>query len=396
MKKVDLVELSKNAVAQTMGAEYMTKLGTFGELDSYKLSDVGQAVTADNVISSFVNNLTSLLGKHVIDNRLYTTSLPSLYVDSFDWGGYLQRTRYGLADILDDPMYNLVSGRDYSDIEHTYYAPDVHSKIYQEAKPIMTPISINKEILREAFNGWDKLNEYVSGILTSVKNTINIALMVYEKMLVSTAIAISDKKNKTARHLITEAVELGILQKKGEVKPTYKEAIKNEGFLLYVGKVISDVRQYMKEPSQVYNDKSVTTWCDKEPNLILLNDYVSNFKFNLKSKTFNPTEISFGDYDSINSWQGIKDDTNSFDSDTISSISISADPTNKLGIGTTAYTATGVIGLLFDYMAIGISLMRSKVTSSYTACADFWNEFHHQLVNYLIDDSYGIVALICD
>ena len=186
------------------------------------------------------------------------------------------------------------------------------------------------------------------------------------------------------------------MSQNGGANPTYKEAIKNEGFLLYVAKVISEVRQYMKEPSQVYNDKSVTTWCDKEPNLILLNDYVSNFKFNLKSKTFNPTEISFGKYDSINSWQGIKDETNNFDSETISSISISADPTNKLGIGTGAYTVNGVIGLLFDYMAIGISLMRSKVTSSYTACADFWNEFHHQLVNYLIDDSYGIVALICD
>lgn len=396
MKKEDVVELTKNAVAQTMGAEYMGKLGEFGALDSYKLSDVGQTVTADNVISSFVNNLTSLLGKHVIDNRLYTTSLPSLYIDSFDWGGYLQRTRYGLADILDDPMYNLISGKDYSDIEHTYYAPDVHSKIYQEAKPIMTPISINKEVLMEAFNGWDKLNEYVSGILTSVKNTINIALMVYEKMLVSSAIAISDKKNGTARHLITEAVALGILQKKGEANPTYKEAIKNENFLLYVSKVIADTRQYMKEPSQTYNDKSVVTWCDKEPNLILLNDFVSNFKFNLKSKTFNPTEISFGKYDTITSWQGVKEGVNGFDSKTLSSISISADNKNKLGIGTGAYTASGVIGVLFDYMAIGISLMRSKVTSSYTACADFWNEFHHQLVNYLIDDSYGIVALICD
>ena len=396
MKKVDVVELTKNAVAQTMGAEYMGKLGEFGALDSYKLSDVGQTVTADNVISSFVNNLTSLLGKHVIDNRLYATSLPSLYIDSFDWGGYLQRTRYGLADILDDPMYNLISGKDYSDIEHTYYAPDVHSKIYQEAKPIMTPISINKEVLREAFSGWDKLNEYVSGILTSVKNTINIALMVYEKMLVSSAIAISDKKNGTARHVITEAVELGILQKKGEANPTYKEAIKNETFLLYVSKVIADTRQYMKEPSQTYNDKSVVTWCDKEPNLILLNDFVSNFKFNLKSKTFNPTEISFGKYDTITSWQGVKEGVNGFDSKTLSSISISADNKNKLGIGTGTYTASGVIGVLFDYMAIGISLMRSKVTSSYTASADFWNEFHHQLVNYLIDDSYGIVALICD
>ena len=79
-----------------------------------------------------------------------------------------------------------------------------------------------------------------------------------------------------------------------------------------------------------------------------------------------------------------------------SSIKIAADPTNKLGIGTGAYNVSGVVGLMFDYMAIGIALMRNKVTTSYTACADFWNEFNHQLVNYLIDSSYGIVAFIMD
>lgn len=404
MKKVDLVDLTKNAIAQTMGAQYMESLGNFGALDSYKLADVGKTVTSENTISSLTSNLVSVIGKHVIDTRLYHTNLPSLYVESFDWGGYLQRTRYGLGDIMDDPMFNLVKGKDYSEIEHTYYMPDIHSKIYEEAKPIMTPISIHKETLKEAFLSWDKLNVFISGLLASIQNTINIALMVYEKMILSCAIAISDKKTNSAIHLISEAVNYGIIEKinvgtESQPKlrnPTYEEVRHNEKFLLYCAERIGDTRTYFSEPSKAFNDGSVVTWSENT-KLILLKDFDSKIKFNLRRQTFNPEDIGFGKYDVIPSWQGIKDAShNNFNPYITSAVALSADATNKLGIGKTTYGKSGVVALMFDEKAIGISLMRTKVTSSYTACADFWNEFHHQLVNYLIDSSYGIVAFICD
>lgn len=405
MKKVDLVDLTRKAIAQTMGEEYMTSVGNFGALDSYKLADVGKAVTSENTISSLTSNLVSVLGKHVIDTRLYHTNLPSLYVESFDWGGYLQRTRYGLGDIMDDPMFNLVKGEDYSVIEHTYYMPDIHSKIYEESKPIMTPISIHKETLKEAFLSWDKLNVFISGLLASIQNTINIALMVYEKMILSCAIAVSDKKNNSAIHLITEAVNNGIIEKINTGtesapnlrNPTYAEVRHNEKFLLYCAERISDVRAYFNEPTKAFNDGSVVTWANEDAKLILLKDFDSKIKFNLRRNTYNPSDIGFGKYDVTASWQGVKDSSHAnFDPDITSAVSISADASQKLGIGKNAYNAKGVVGIMFDKMAIGISLMRTKVTSSYTACADFWNEFHHQLVNYLIDSSYGIVAFICD
>ena len=75
---------------------------------------------------------------------------------------------------------------------------------------------------------------------------------------------------------------------------------------------------------------------------------------------------------------------------------ISADPTNKLGIGTSEVTLTNAIGLLFDRMALGICPYRSKVTSNYTAIADFWNEYHHMLVNYILDSNYSMVAFFND
>lgn len=393
MKRVDVIDLTKKAIAQAMGDEYMDQTGDLGALSSEKLVDVGRAVTAETVINSFTNGLIALLGKHVIDARLYSSKLPSIYVDSFDWGGFIERTRIGLGDILADPMYNKVAGTSYADMEHTYYAQDIQSKVFDECKAFMTPVSIERNELTEAFTSMDKLDEFISAKLRMIQSTINLGLAVYEKMLVSCAIAVSDKKTGTAVHLITEAVAKGILEEGADIN----DARKSKDFLIYALRRMKVTRDYMLEPSVAFNDGSIPTWCEDLPNLIMLNEFASDIEFTVKPDTFNPEYLGVGDFDKIVSWQGIKDsEGGAFTFDNVSTISLAADATGKLGIGTGPYTTTGAVALLFDPMAIGLCLRRNKVTSSYTACADFWNTFNHELVNYLLDTSYGLVAFILD
>lgn len=405
MKLVDCVQLVRDAIAQTMGDDYQPLLSPEGEplsnaelaaLPSQKLVDIGNEVTGEETINSLVNGLISRMGRHVIEGRLYTSKLPSLYVESFDWGGFLERTRVGLGDILNDPMYGKVAGTSYADIEHTYYGQDVHSKIFQEGKALMTPISIEREELRDAFTSWDKLNSYLSARQAKIKSTINLGLAVMEKMVLSCAVAISDKKNGSAVHLITEAVAAGVVEQVNGQNPTYAQVCRDPKFLAFVGERMKQIRGYMEaEPSTAFNDGTIPTWCDTQPNLVVLEDLVTKYTFYVKANTFNAEEIGLGKMDKITSWQAVKDSSTNYDPTTLSTISIAADASGKIGT-TEAYTQSGVLGLMFDPMAIGISLMRNKVTSSYTACADFWNDFHHQLVNYLIDSSYGIVAFIAD
>lgn len=405
MKLVDVVQITRDAIAQTMGADYQPLLSEGGEpisnsdlaaLPAQKLADIGKDVTAETNISSLNAGLISRLGRHVIEGRLYTTKLPSLYVESFDWGGFLERTRIGLGDILADPMYAKTAGTSYADIEHTYYGQDVHSKIFEEGKAIMTPMSTEREMLIDAFTSWDKMNSYLSARQAKIKSTINLALAVMEKMIISCAVAVSDVKNGSAVHLITEAVAEGVVEQINGVNPTYAQVRRDPAWLAFVGERMKQTRGYMQgEPSTAFNDGTIPTWCDTQPNLIVLEDLVSKYTFYVKANTFNAEEIGLGSMDTITSWQAVKDDDKKYDAATLSTIAIAADTSAKIGT-TEAYTQEGVVGLMFDPMAIGISLMKNKVTSSYTACADFWNDFHHQLVNYLIDSSYGIVAFIAD
>ena len=108
-------------------------------------------------------------------------------------------------------------------------------------------------------------------------------------------------------------------------------------------------------------------------------------------------EMSESDFDEISCWQAFKAaDKPNFDFSTNSAVRISADANNTLGIGETAYNGNAIVGIIYDHRAMGICPHKVKVTTNYTAIADFWNEYYHQLVNYIIDSNFNMVALILD
>lgn len=276
----------------------------------------------------------------------------------------------------------------------------------------MCPISIEREMLKDAFLSWDKMDEYISAKQTKIQATLTLALMALKRGLVNCAIARSDVTG-TAVHLITDAVADGVLEQiaaptqadpSAMRNPTFKEALRDPAWIAYCLERIDDVLGYMRDPSVAFNDGSMPTWSNERPRLILLKKFVTRAKFGVKANTFNVDQIGIGDYDTINSWQAIDDPTTEggvtthayYDIDTLSSISIAADATNQKIGQAGAYEQSGIIGLAFDRKALGLGLMRNKVTSSYTGSADFWNMWHHALYNAVFDPSYAMVAFIAD
>ena len=418
MKRVDAARILIDTIAQTMGDDFQPLIDpdthqpisneAFAALDSQALADIGTQVTTEANITNLVNGLIARLGKHEIEARGLDDFLPSIDVDPQEWGGFMERTRIGLGQILNDPMFSKTAGESYATMEHTYFDQEVDSRIFQEGKPIMCPISIEREMLKDAFLSWDKMDEYISAKQVKIQATLQLALMALKRGLVNCAIARSDVTG-TAVHLITDAVADGVLEQipvqgNDPRNPTFKEAIQNPAWIAYCLERIDDVLGYMRDPSVAFNDGSIDTWSVERPRLILLKKFVTRAKFGVKANTFNVDQIGIGDYDTINSWQAIDDpDTTGatpvhayYDLDTLSSISIKADATNQKIGQAGAYSQSGVIGLAFDRKALGLGLMRNKVTSSYTGCADFWNMWHHALYNAIFDPSYAMVAFIAD
>lgn len=394
MKFTDVVSVVQTAVAQAMGSEYMSKVGDLASLDSYKLVDLGKDVLDSGTVDTYTKSLLSQLGKMFIDSRKYVGEMPSIFIDSFEWGGYIERVGFDLAEIIADPKWNLTNNTDYSSHEHKFYQPTVRAKIFEEAKAIMTPISIVDDQLKESFNSWEQMNSFLSGVRTTVENTIRMGLLSMAHMLVQCAIAVSDKATHTAIHLKTEAVERGINGvSSGD---TVSQLFNNPDFLVFTAQRIAETMDNAKVYSESFNDGSRPTFTDTDyAKLMVNNGFIRALQFNVESKFFNPEKLSFGKFDSVTAWQGIKNSAEKFTPELTTKVSISADTNNKLGIGTGEYTSN-CIALFYDRYALGICPYKRKVTSQYTASADFWTEFHHTLVNMIIDSSFNLVAFLAD
>lgn len=389
MKFQDVVELTQNAVAQTLGAEYMTKEGKLAPLTSFNLVDVGKDVLDSGSVDSYVKALLTQMGKMIVESKVYKAELPSLFIDSFDWGGYIERVYFSPQDLLKDDMYDLVDGKVYED--HKFYKPNVSAKIFEEGKTIACPISITEDQIKMSFNSYEELNKFLSGIYQNVQNTITLGLEAYAHMLISAGIAVSIGSTGNTRHLATEFYG-------AEHGKKLSEMLADSAFLKYCMEQISLTKDQMKRYTTAFNNGAIPTFSTEEDlKVALLADFANACKFNVTADTFNADEIGLGDFDKVTAWQAFSADTlRDFDVETNSSISISADAQNKLGLGTGAFAKKGVIGVVYDYRAMGICPYRTKVTSNYTASADFWNQYHHQLVNYILDANFNIVSFVLD
>lgn len=391
MKRIDVINLTRDAVAQTMGDAYMESLGELDYMDSYKLVDIGRDVLGTSTRESFSKALISLLGKMVIDERSYENDIKSIFVDSFDWGGFVERVYFTPDQIIEDDMFNLVNGKVY-DNSLKFFQPGVKAKIFEESKGFMIPSSWSEETLKEAFTGWDKMNKFLSGRKTMVRNTLKLALSSYAHMLVSCAIAVANN-NGNAFHAITEAIAEGVIPS----GTTADVARNSEAFNIFVMRRISEIRDEMRDYGTGHNNGEIPTFTPDDDNKMLLLSKVANdFNFVARRNAYNLSEIGIGDFEKITKWQGYTDGTSKYAFDDVSKIMISADSDNKLGLGTEAVTVENAVGLIFDHRAIGLCPYKEKTTSNYVGSADFWNEYLHVLLNYILDANYSMVAVMYD
>ena len=388
-----IVNATRLALAQAMGSNYMEKVGDLSKLDNAALIDVGKDVTSGTspATDSFVKALVVVLAEQELIEIKVKNELEYLVKKNFEWGGFLERIYYNLADVVEDPMWNLVNGRSYADIEHKFYQPKIKAKIFDEAKGVMTPTSYSEEQVKMAFSGWEQMDKFVSGVRNSVRETIKLVIKAYSRMAVSTGVAVANYYGNTI-HALTEFYGEGYTV-------TPETALRDKAFLAYISQRISDLRDDMTTESTAFNNHTMLAGADNV-DLVMLKKFESSIRFNLLADTYHKEVVALGDYAKVTAWQGVAEtedeETTRFKFDTVSKIMIAGDPDNKLGIGTQDVTINNVVALLHDHRAIGCCPYRMKVTSSYTACADFWNEFQHLLVNWLVDSNCNMVAVVLD
>lgn len=404
----DVVSITKSGIAQlTANNFYNAETPELTETDVTALAELGKSLeNYDKAADIFVGALVDVLTTMRIDSRAYSAVLPSLFVDTYEWGGFREHVIVGLSDILNDEMYPLGGFINYFDdggseeavriagLEHGTFKPPVTTKFYDGGKPFMVALSTVREQLFTAVRSLSELNKFISAMKISVDNTIQLRAEVGAMFTVATGISRAIALGNEIKLVTRYNADNGLSG--NNALPTGKESLNNEKFVAYALETIANTRDEFKRYSTAYNNHNHVTFSD-DPRLILLSKFSNRAKFGVRANTYNEELLGVGDYEKVSGWQAIaKENTDKFDFSTLSTISLTSASATKVGLtvpeGATGIQLENIIGCMYDRYSMGISLDKKKITTSYTAVQDKWNTYHHILINYIIDDNFPIVA----
>ena len=465
MRLVDVIDVVKSGISQLIAANYFdAETPELTETDTTALVELGHSLenhtpAADIFLGALVDTLAGMR----IDSRAYSAVLPSLFVDTYEWGGFREHVVMGLSDILDDEMYpingfigyNEVGGDDeavrIAGIEHGTFKPAAASKFYDEGKAFMIALSTVREQLFTACRSLSDLNKLISAMQISVDNTIQLKAEVGALATVSTGIAraialnneiplvtlyndfvtgFTDNTDFSVKYeslteeptdwstdyanyykkdangdweAATSTFTAGQIYRKTVVEgaavktvPTGWAAMNNPEFVAFMLETIANTEDEFTRFTAVYNNHNHVTFSN-DSRLILLSKVANRAKFGVRANTFNEQLLGIGDYEKVSGWQAIaQSGKNPFAPETLMSISLTKDAATKVGLTVgeldTGITLENIVGVLYDRYAMGISLDKKKVTTSYTASQDKYNTYHHNLINYIIDDNFPMVV----
>jgi len=408
-----ILAATKAGIAQLVAKGYMdVDVSTITALDDHLVVDLGEAlsiqdgeITNGSPVDIFHKALLSQIGKIVVNTRHYTAQLPSLYVDPVEFGLMTEQIFIDLSDVMIDEMWNPsgfigwneqgghAEGARIAAIEHGCYKPAVSAKLYKKVHGIMVALTEAREQMFSAFQSAAQVSEYIAGLFTSVDNTIQLKAELYGLMTVSMGIATA-KANNNEINLLTEYKALH-----SGSTITAATAMEDPDFMRFALQRIAETKDNIRRFTALYNDHNMVTFAS-DAKTILLNKFSNAAKFGVRANTYNEQLLGIGDYDKVSAWQAATSaaDSTPYNFAAASSISLTADAAEAAGIevaeGATSYDITGVIGVIYDRYAMGVSIDRKKVTSTYTAARDTVNYFHHSLMQYFVNSAFPIVSFV--
>ena len=379
MKLTQVYKIVNQATKEATGqSELLAK-------DLSNITDVGNEVIGAEALDHYTKSLVNHIGRVVVDSREYTTVLPSVLKDSWEYGSILERIKMDLIEAEENPTWALEDGKDYS--PNIFYQPKVTAKFFNSKTTFEIPISFTELQVKESFSSAEQLNAFVSMIQNAVSNSITVKMdsLVMDTInngtaetLVSDLLTEEDTLDLTTSG--NKAINLLALynaDKAPEEQLTADKAIKDAEFIKFASYTIQLYKDRLARISTIFNVEGKQRFTpESENHLVLLTDFASASKVYLESEAYNKELLALPKYETVPYWQG---SGTGYDFADVSKISVKTAGTNK------TVEANGIIGVMFDNVALGVTNLDQRVQSSFNPKAEFYNNFYKNDVGFFND-----------
>lgn len=353
--------------------------------------DMGTQVFNANAVDNYVKSLVNHIGKVIFVNRPYAGKVPSVLMDAWEFGSVLEKISADIPAATENDSWDLTDGETYS--QDTFHKPTVTAKFFNSKVTFEVPLSITERQVKESFSSAEQLNGFLSMIYSAVEKSMTIKADALIMRTINNMVAETLKADKKAfggasvNYASASTVRcVNLLKLYNDNKGTDLTAAKSitdPEFIRFASYQMGLYADRMQTVSTLFNVGAKERFTPVDMlHTVLLSDFAKAAQAYLYSDTYNKEQVLLPNAETVPSWQA---SGKNYDFASVSTINV------KSASGE-AVNVSGVLGVMFDRDALGVCNLDRRVTTTYNAKAEFFNNYFKFDAGYFNDTNENFVV----
>lgn len=354
--------------------------------DLSNIVDVGTAIFNASAIDNYVKSLVNHIGKVIFVNRPYSGNVPSVLMDGWEYGSVLEKIHAELPDATENESWELTDGTSYD--PNVFYKPIVSAKFFNKRVTFEIPMSFTERQVKESFSNAEQLNGFLSMLYNAVDKSMTVkvdalVMRTINNMIGETLAADFAGGDYDGGSGVKAVNLLYLYNHRYGTTLTAANAITEPEFIRFASYEMGVYMSRMSKISTLFNIGGKDRFTPSDMlHVVMLADFKKAANVFLQSDVFHDSFTELPNADVVPYWQG---SGTGYDFDDISALNI------KTASGSTV-EISGILGVMFDRDALGVTNLDRRVTTNYNPKAEFYNNWYKFDAGYFNDTNENFVV----
>ena len=379
-------------ITNTITSEILGRENVVAE-DLSNIVDIGTEIFNANAVDRYVRSLVNHIGKVIFVNRPYRGSVPSVLMDGWEFGSVLEKIAVELPNASENESWELIDGASYD--PNIFYQPRVYAKFYNKRITFEIDMSFTEKQVKQSFSNATQLNAFLSMLYDAVDKalTVRIDALVMRTINNMTALTLRSEyedDNAYSASSGVRAVNLLKLYKNrfaDAAQMTPEQAMTTPEFVRFATLTMKNYIDRLSKLSTLFNIGGKERFTPKELlHVVMLSDFRNAADTYLQSDTFHDQYTALPNAETVPYWQG---SGTSYSFNEISDIHVNIQQADG---STEEVAASGILCVMFDRDALGVTNQDRRVTTNYNPKAEFFTNFYKFDAGYFNDANENFVV----
>lgn len=380
MEVKQIYELMNTVTQEVLGSE------TVVNEDLSNIVDIGNEIFNASAVDNYVKSLVNHIGRVIFVSRPYAGNVPSVLMDAWEFGSVLEKLTAEIPEATENESWELTDGTSYD--PNVFYKPTVTAKFFNKRVTFEVPGSFTERQVKESFSNAEQLNGFLSMLYNAVDKSMTVKIDALVMRTINNMIGetLVDDYGDT-EYATTSGVKavnlLYLYNEKFNAELTPADAITNAEFIRFASYEMGVYMSRLSKISTLFNIGGKDRFTPPDLlHVVMLADFKKAANVYLQSDVFHDSFTELPNADVVPYWQG---SGTGYAFNDISSVNI------KTATGETV-EASGILCVMFDRDALGVTNLDRRVTTNYNPKAEFYTNWYKFDAGYFNDTNENFVV----